>query len=119
MRKLRETVLRAITAWLVVCGWQALVASAAYLSGNLILALVTMNNPDYSPTQWQGTLVYWALMALAIVANLFWATILPRIDIFILILHVVGFFAFMIPMVCVCFSRILIQNVHSALKLSS
>ncbi|CAO1600487.1 hypothetical protein XANCAGTX0491_004176 [Xanthoria calcicola] len=91
-----------IMGWLVICGWQALVASSAYLSANLILTLVTMNNPGYSPTQWQGTLLYWALMALAIIANLYSSTILPKLEFFFLAVHILGFFAFLIPMVYMC-----------------
>ena len=84
--------------WLVICGWQALVASSAYLSANTILTLVAMNHPNYSPTQWQGTLLYWAIMGLAILVNVFSSTILPKLEFFILALHVLGFFAFLIPM---------------------
>ncbi|KAI4244991.1 MAG: hypothetical protein L6R42_010301, partial [Xanthoria sp. 1 TBL-2021] len=88
-----------VTGWLVICGWHALVASSAYLSANLILTLVTMNNPGYSPTQWQGTLLYWALMVLAIIVNLYSSTVLPKLEFFILALHILGFFAFLVPMV--------------------
>ncbi|KAL8648731.1 MAG: hypothetical protein Q9210_004812 [Variospora velana] len=91
-----------IIAWLVICGWQAAVATSAIVSGNMILTLVAMNNPGYSPTQWQGTLVYWALMALAIIVNLYSSTILPKLEFFILSLHILGFFAFLIPMVYLC-----------------
>ncbi|KAL8669399.1 MAG: hypothetical protein Q9168_006011 [Polycauliona sp. 1 TL-2023] len=87
-----------IMGWLVICGWQALVASSAYLCANLILTLVAMNNSGYSPTQWQGTLLYWALMAFAIIVNLYSSTVLPRLDYFFRALHILGFFAFLIPM---------------------
>ena len=60
-----------------------------------------MNHPGYSPTQWQGTLLYWALMGLAILVNVFSSTILPKLEFFILVLHILGFFAFLIPMVYV------------------
>lgn len=88
----------------MICGWQALVASAAYLSGNLILTLITMNNPDYAWTQWQSTLVYWAIMTMAILVNMYSSTLLPKLEFFILALHVLGFFAFLIPMVYVSFA---------------
>ena len=87
--------------WLVICGWQALVASSAYLSANTILTLVTMNHPGYSPTQWQGTLLYWAIMAIAILVNILSSTSLPKLELFFLTLHILGFFAFLIPMVYV------------------
>ena len=89
------------TGWLVICGWQALVASSAYLSGNLILTLVSMNHSDYTWTAWQSTLLYWALMTLAILVNMYSSTLLPKLEFFILTLHILGFFAFLIPMVYV------------------
>ncbi|KAL8994117.1 MAG: hypothetical protein Q9169_005830 [Polycauliona sp. 2 TL-2023] len=94
-----------IMGWLVICGWQALVASSAYLCANLILTLVAMNHSGYSPTQWQGTLLYWALMAFAIIVNLYSSTVLPKLDFFFLALHILGFFAFLIPMLVMCPQR--------------
>ena len=64
-----------------------------------------MNHPGYSPTQWQGTLLYWAIMVMAIMVNLFSSTLLPKLEFFILALHILGFFAFLIPMVYVCSSQ--------------
>ena len=89
------------TGWLVICGWQALVASSAYLSGNMILTLVTMNHSSFVWTQWQSTLVYWAIMTLAILVNMYSSTLLPKLEFFILALHILGFFAFLIPLVYV------------------
>lgn len=60
-----------------------------------------MNNPDYTWTQWQSTLVYWAIMTMAILVNMYSSTLLPKLEFFILALHVLGFFAFLIPMVYV------------------
>ncbi|KAL8690537.1 MAG: hypothetical protein Q9218_004035 [Villophora microphyllina] len=37
-----------------------------------------MNHPGYSPTQWQGTLLYWAIMGLAIAVNLFSSNLFLR-----------------------------------------
>ena len=58
-----------------------------------------LNNPDYSPTGWQGTLILWAVLAAAAVLNTVGGRALPILEIMILILHVIGFFAIMIPLV--------------------
>lgn len=63
-----------------------------------------MNHPAYVWTQWQSTLCYWAIMALAILVNMFSSTLLPKLEFFILALHILGFFAFLIPMVYVSIS---------------
>ena len=42
-----------ITGWLLVLGWQADLASAAYLGGIIIEGIAALNYPDYAPTRWQ------------------------------------------------------------------
>lgn len=40
-------------------------------------------------------------MGMAILGNLYSSTILPKLEFFVLALHILGFFAFLIPMVYV------------------
>lgn len=86
---------------MVICGWQAILAGASYLGGNMILALAELNHPDFSPALWQGTLAFWAVLLVAILINTFASTVLPQLESFMLILHIGGFFAIMIPLVVV------------------
>jgi len=65
----------------------------------MILALAQLNYPSYTPALWQGTLVYWGVMAVAILINTTASKILPKLESFILILHILGFFAILIPLV--------------------
>ncbi|KAL8658749.1 MAG: hypothetical protein Q9202_007450 [Teloschistes flavicans] len=88
-----------IMGWLVICGWQAILAGSAYLGGNMILALATLNHADYAPELWQGTLVYWAVMAVSIGINTAFSRILPKIESFILGIHLGGFLAILVPLV--------------------
>ena len=67
----------------------------------MILALAELNHPSYSPALWQGTMVYWGVMAVAILLNTYTSKILPKLESFILILHIGGFFAILIPLVVV------------------
>ncbi|KAL8779351.1 MAG: hypothetical protein Q9194_001486 [Teloschistes cf. exilis] len=85
--------------WLVICGWQAILAGSAYLGGNMILALATLTHPNYTPELWQGTLVYWAVMAVSIGINTVFSKVLPKIESFILGLHLGGFLAILTPLV--------------------
>ena len=85
--------------WLVICGWQAILAGSAYLGGNMILALAQLNHATFTPKLWQGTLVYWGVMAVAILINTLASKILPRLESFILGLHLLGFLAILIPLV--------------------
>ena len=67
----------------------------------MILALAQLNYAGYSPELWQGTLVYWGVLAVAILINTYASKILPKLESGILILHIAGFFAILIPLVTV------------------
>ena len=42
-----------MTGWLLVLGWQADLASAAYLGGIIIQGIAALNYPDYQVERWQ------------------------------------------------------------------
>ncbi|KAM6506452.1 hypothetical protein FSOLCH5_013433 [Fusarium solani] len=84
---------------LTVGGWQGSVASSALLTGNMILGLISLNNDSFEPKLWQGTLLFWAIFAFAVSINTLVSSVLPKFEGLILILHVLGFFAILIPLV--------------------
>ncbi|QMW46293.1 hypothetical protein G4B11_009748 [Aspergillus flavus] len=87
-----------ITGWLTVIGWQATYATGLYLNGNFIEALVILTNPDYTPAPWRKTLYSWATAVFAATMNIIGGKLLPRFEGTILILHILGFFAILIPL---------------------
>ena len=89
----------------MICGWQAILAGGGYLAGTMIEALIQLNNPNYVPELWHGTLLFWATVLVAVFINTVTSTILPKIEAFILVVHVIGFFAVLIPVVYVRFPR--------------
>lgn len=88
-----------IMGWLVICGWQAILAGGGYFGGALIVALIQLNHDNYVPELWHGTLLFWAIVILSVFINTAATSILPTIETLILVLHVVGFFAVLIPVV--------------------
>lgn len=88
-----------ITGWVTVCGWQASTAGCAYFSGTMLQGLIVLTNPDYKPERWQGTLIIWACLVFAVSVNVGVNWLLPRFENAVLMLHVVGFFAVLIPLV--------------------
>ena len=59
-----------------------------------------MNYPDtYTPTNWQGTLLFYAIIALALFINTYLARVLPQIEALILLIHLLGFLCVLIPLV--------------------
>ena len=88
-----------LTGWLTATGWQASVASGGYLSGTLIQGMIVLNYPQYNPQRWQGTLLLWAVILFAVLINTVISSLLPMLEGLILMIHVLGFFAILIPLV--------------------
>lgn len=84
---------------LTVGGWQGSVSSSALLTGNMILGMATMNNESFQPELWMGTLLFWAIFLFAVFINTLVSSVLPKFEGLILILHILGFFAILIPLV--------------------
>lgn len=79
-------------------GWQCAIVSIAYLAGTIIQGLLVLNNPDYDVQRWHGTLLVIAITLFSIIFNTFLAKRLPFVEVLILILHVCGLFAIIIPL---------------------
>lgn len=88
-----------ITGWLTVIGWQASFAAANFVSSQLLQGLISLTHPNYSPKPYQHMLLFWAVMAFAVFINLLASTVLPKFEGFILVIHILGFFAILLPLV--------------------
>ena len=88
-----------ITGWLTVTGWQAALASGLYPASTLIQGMIVLNNPAYVYERWQGTLLFFALTILAVFINTYISSHLAKLEGLILVVHVLGFFAVIIPLV--------------------
>lgn len=88
-----------ITGWLTVGGWQGSVSSSALLTGNMILGMAALNHDSFMPELWHGTLLFWAVFVFAVFINTLVSSALPKFEGLILILHILGFFAILIPLV--------------------
>ena len=98
-------------------GWQAAATSTVYLCATLIQGLIILANPDFESTLWQGVLLVWAMVAFAgnfkfissvkpsrtnlhsVLFNTMLGNLLPHVESLGMILHVVGFFAIIVPMI--------------------
>ncbi|KAM5440841.1 hypothetical protein MferCBS31731_003980 [Microsporum ferrugineum] len=88
-----------VTGWVCVLGWHTGIAGCSYTVANMIVGLIAINNPDhYHPKPWHGTLLIIAIAFMAIIFNTFFAQKLPFIEGVILLVHVFGFFAVLIPL---------------------
>ncbi|CAH0037138.1 unnamed protein product [Clonostachys rhizophaga] len=87
-----------LTGWLTLAGWQGTSAAAGFLTGTMIQGLVTFMVPSYNAQTWQGTLMLWMCILIAVTINTVVSSLLPKIEGMILILHIIGFFAILITL---------------------
>lgn len=93
-----------LPGWLSVLGWQAAFASICFLCGTLIQGLLVVNysDPDgsyvYGNDRWHGTLFTMAIACVGTFVNTFGAKYLPPLEGLILVIHVFGFIAILVPL---------------------
>ncbi|CAE7187628.1 Amino acid permease 2 [Pyrenophora teres f. teres] len=82
--------------WMSTLSWQAGTASGPFLVGTLIQSSVVIMYPDYSPTNWQGTLMVIAVTILVWALNIWGSKFMPLFQNVMLVVHVFGFLAIII-----------------------
>lgn len=85
--------------WFTVLGWQACVASSAYVLGLLVQGLIQVVNPNYAPQLWHATLLLYATLVVAILATTVIGTLLPKLESILLVIYILGFFGILVPLV--------------------
>ncbi|CZR58632.1 related to HNM1-Choline permease [Phialocephala subalpina] len=82
--------------WFAVIGWQAAMASIAFACAQQFEGLIALNLPNYIIKGWHGTLLSIGVTVFAIIWNTVLVRKLPLLEGIIVILHVFGFFAFIV-----------------------
>ncbi|RDW82675.1 amino acid transporter I-2 [Coleophoma cylindrospora] len=88
-----------IAGWIATIGWNANTAAGAYFGATLTQGLLVLNYPDYGYERWHGTLLMYAIMLMVVIVNTVAVRLLPKIEGAMLAIHVIGFFAILIPLV--------------------
>ncbi|CAI6337604.1 unnamed protein product [Periconia digitata] len=88
-----------MTGWLTVIGWIAALTSTAFFVSDLTLSLVELNVSQYSRELWHATLLLWGTLLLCVFINIFVSGALPTIEVVVLIIHILGFFGILVPLV--------------------
>lgn len=88
-----------LTGWLSTLGWQAATSTGTYLGGTIVQSLVALNDPNYVPKRWQATLMLYAVLAITLFVNTILIKLLPVTEGAVLVIHIVGFFLVLVPVV--------------------
>lgn len=79
-------------------GWQAGLVGNAFLVGTISQGLITLCVSTYEPQPWHGTLMVIGVVCFTVFFNTFLAQKLPIVEAALLMLHIVGLFAIIIPL---------------------
>ncbi|KAK4497668.1 hypothetical protein PRZ48_010321 [Zasmidium cellare] len=93
-----QKVLSYITGWLIALGWQTWLAGTSFMAATAIQGLISLNMPSYTWDGWRGTLLVIGIVVFSVLFNTVLAARLPFIEGILLILHVAGLFAIIIPL---------------------
>ncbi|CAJ2502234.1 Uu.00g096280.m01.CDS01 [Anthostomella pinea] len=89
-----------LTAWLTTMSWQFIAVSIGYIISTMMQGIIVLATArSYEPTKWQTVLILWGVMAFAVIVNSTTSRALAKFEGLVLVLHLVGFFAVLIPMV--------------------
>lgn len=88
-----QKILSYLAGWMSVMSWQAGAASGPFLVGTLMQSLISYNKTEYVATNWQGTLMVWAITFIVYLGNVYGGRAMPVFQNVMLIVHVFGFMA--------------------------
>ncbi|PYH43481.1 choline transport protein [Aspergillus saccharolyticus JOP 1030-1] len=86
-----------VTGSICIIAWTAVPTGAVYVAGSILVNAVSMSRPGYEPQGWHVTLIMWGILLICAILNTWLGMILPVLEVFIGIIHVLGFFAVLIP----------------------
>ncbi|KAH8809152.1 amino acid/polyamine transporter I [Xylogone sp. PMI_703] len=87
-----------LVGWFCAIGWQTYLAGVCFMVGTIIQGLIALNDESYHWHNWHGTLLTMAVIVFSIAFNTVLATRLPFIEGSVLVLHLAGFLAIIIPL---------------------
>jgi choline transport protein len=77
--------------------WQAGNALGVFLVGTLVQSIISINKPSYTFPPWQATLLVTGAVCIAFIGNVFGSKILPHWQNAVFAIHIMAYFAFIIP----------------------
>ncbi|KAL4767879.1 amino acid/polyamine transporter I [Aspergillus nidulans var. acristatus] len=87
--------------WIGTFGWISFAASAPFFAATMLQGVIVLNHESYGMERWQGTLIYWALVALATAINIWGSRLLSLVESMSLLIHICAFVAiFTVLWVC-------------------
>lgn len=65
----------------------------------MIQGLIILNVESYEPVAWHGTMLFWAVLLVAVLVNILGIRVFPHIETAAFIFHICFFFVLLVPLV--------------------
>lgn len=90
-----------LTGWMTCLAWVVTIATGAYWIASMTQTLCVLDYPEYAPhaSRWQVTLMAWAVISLIVFINTITGKFLPHLEATFLIVHILGFFGILFPLI--------------------
>ncbi|KAF2786422.1 amino acid transporter [Melanomma pulvis-pyrius CBS 109.77] len=85
--------------WITVFAWICSCTSNPALISNVLVGLITFNNPEYVPARWHVTLIMWAITIFPFLGNFWFRKLLNPLEAVGAICHVVFFIVSIVTLV--------------------
>lgn len=83
-------------AWMTWFAWISLLLAASTIMATELESVIVLNNPGWDVQRWQTTLLIWSYLVLCVLLNVFAFGIVPMLETFCGIMHIVLFFVFLL-----------------------
>ena len=94
----QRVILSWFTGWIATLGWVANTAAGAFFAATMIQGVVAQTDPSYPYHRWHGSLLIFAVMLVVFLVNSIGTRLLSMVEGFVLILHLSGFLAILVPL---------------------
>lgn len=88
-----------LLGWVSIFARLSVCASTAFVAAQMIQGLMILNNENYEPLRWQGTMLYWMILLIAVLVNILGIRVFPHIETAACLFHICFFFVLLVPLV--------------------
>ncbi|PWY83920.1 amino acid transporter [Aspergillus sclerotioniger CBS 115572] len=88
-----------ITGSITIIAWETVAVGNYVISASVLQGTVELGRPQYDPKGWHVTFITWGILLVSLLVVTYLGVVLPAIEIFILVIHIFGFFAVLFSLI--------------------
>ncbi|OOF98668.1 hypothetical protein ASPCADRAFT_394077 [Aspergillus carbonarius ITEM 5010] len=88
-----------ITGSITIIAWETVAVGNYVVSASVLQGTVELGQPQYESKGWHVTFITWGILLISLLVVTYLGVVLPAIEIFILVIHIFGFFAVLFSLI--------------------